>query len=212
MHSCLCQAEDGCEKFSCICSCPKSPSLSTWGALCYFDVTVTVKTEQELVIHIATCNNNLSNKLTSALYYPASCVPNRTPTTESSKLTRRSVEGGKLAIQKPCCTPFRPWQSGSSVHTWCSRNRMDFGLCPPIQSPIFYPMLWSAGFPPSTADMKRETERLAGQAKAQPSQHWIAQTYSFGWRKFRFSPPSPASLYLRSWTVQACNEPCNWIL
>lgn len=35
--------------------------LSPWGALHYFDITFTVKTEQELVIHIATRDNNLIN-------------------------------------------------------------------------------------------------------------------------------------------------------
>lgn len=104
-----------------------SPSLS-WVALCYFDITLTVKTEQELVIHTAMRDNNLSDKLTSALYSPASWVPTCTPTMESSKLTRRSAEGGQLTIQKPCCTPFRPWLSGSFVHIWCPGDSMEFAL------------------------------------------------------------------------------------
>jgi len=54
---------------------------------------------------------------------------------ESSILTRRSVESGQPTTQKPCYTPFRPRQPGSSVHAWHPGDRMDFLL--PFCLPLF---------------------------------------------------------------------------
>lgn len=101
-----------------------SKICSPWGALHYFDISFTVKTEQDLVIHIATCHSNLSDELPSALSSPANCVPTRSG---ALGMERPVGEGGcsdtaLIRSTDPrtlCITHARP----------VPRGRMDFASC-----------------------------------------------------------------------------------
>lgn len=182
-----------------------SKICSPWGALHYFDISFTVKTEQELAIHIATCHSNLSDELPSALSSPANCVPTRMePSEGSGGRGRRRLRHSPDPLHWPQDALHHPRTPGA-------RGRMDFAS----RSASHFSSSGVVRRDSSTHSRhwKGRTDRLAGQATEQPSQHWIAQShpFSFGWWKFCSSSPLPASLDSR-WTVRAFNDVHNCIL
>lgn len=144
VHSSPCQAEEECEKFSCRCSCSKSPSL-TLGCFALFWHNIHSKNKSWWF----TLQHENKPSTKHLLWIP-SWLPSH------SRALDVSPGGQGKGDKLPSRIPGVLLDHDSSMHTGCPRQRL--GLALPL-SPIFSPLLWPAETPPHWEGTKRRDSR-----------------------------------------------------